>query len=579
MTGMSMHDVVGARLLIACVVGLVLIGATHGLPEKGQPPLTAQTARTGGPIDPEQAILVFDQADLQFEIFPDTRRLTGVARLTFTAKAPLAVLVVDLDRNLGPTAVAVDGKPLPATAFSNPNGQLRINLPERIATGKRVVATITYGGTPHVALRAPYDSGAVWAKTKEGKTWFGTTTEGHGCDLFWPCLDFPTGEPTEVALHLTVPKGLKAPSNGRLIGVDTLADGRTRWNWLSRHPNTYGIALNVGPYEEISGTYQSRFGNRIPMYYWYLPGEEQQARGLFNEFAPALDYLEQQIGPYPFGDEKVGVVETPYMGMEHQTINAYGFNYAKSSEGFDGLFFHEFAHEYFANQLTAADWDDMWLHEGYASYMRPLYGLWREGEARYLAILLSQRDEITNKVPVVSGKSRSGSELDDPVSGPGQDVYVKASWMLHTLRHLIGDRDFWTVTRLAVYGRTDPKPGNFEPRYGSTKEYEALVRKVTGKDYGWFFDVYLRQAQLPELIATRDGGRLKVSWKVPHGLPFPMPVEVQVDGRLHYLKMANGSETIVVPPSAHVVLDPEARILEQSDAADNYRKWKEGLRK
>ncbi len=521
MTGMSMHDVFGARLLIACGAGLVLTGATSALPEKGQPPLTAQTARTGGPIDPEQAILVFDQADLQFEIFPDTRRLTGVARLTFTAKAPLAVLVVDLDRNLGPTAVAVDGKPLPATAFSNPNGQLRVNLPQRLTAGKRVVATITYGGTPHVALRAPYDSGVVWAKTKEGKTWFGTTTEGHGCDLFWPCLDFPTGEPGEVALHITVPKGLKAPSNGRLIGVETLSDGRTRWNWLSRHPNTYGVALNVGPYEEITGTYQSRFGNRIPMYYWYLPGEEQQARGLFNEFTPALDYLEQQIGPYPFGDEKVGVVETPYMGMEHQTINAYGFNYAKSSEGFDGLFFHEFAHEYFANQLTAADWDDMWLHEGYASYLRPLYGSWREGEARYLALLMIQRDEITNKVPVVSGKSRSGSEVDDPVTGPGQDVYVKASWMLHTLRHLIGDRDFWTVTRLAVYGRTDPKRETLNRAMVLQKSTGARTPGDGPRTMGGSSPSICGRRSFPELIATRDSGRLKVVLEGTSRVTFP----------------------------------------------------------
>lgn len=102
---------------------------------------------------------------------------------------------------------------------------------------------------------------------------------------------------------------------------------------------------------------------------------------------------------------------------------------------------------------------------------------------------------------------------------------------------------------------------------------------MTGKDYKWFFDVYLREAQLPELIAIRNGGRLEVSWKVPRGLPFPMPVEVQVDDHLFYLEMANGSETIVVPPTAHVVLDPEARVLKQSDAADDYRKWKEAIRK
>jgi aminopeptidase N len=128
-----------------------------------------------------------------------------------------------------------------------------------------VSARITYGGTPHVAVKAPWDDGMVWSKTPDGRTWFATTAEGYGCDLFWPCLDFPTGEPGVVTLHITVPKGLKAPSNGKLLGVDTRADGRTTWNWRIKHPNTYAIALNVGPYEEISARYNSRFGNTIPL--------------------------------------------------------------------------------------------------------------------------------------------------------------------------------------------------------------------------------------------------------------------------------------------------------------------------
>src|SRR3546814_5143633 len=97
----------------------------------------------------------------------------------------------------------------------------------------------------------------------------------------------------------------------------------------------------------MSGTYKSRYGNEIPMFYWYLPGEEQQAKELFAEFAPTLDFYESVVGPYPFGDEKVGVVETPHKGMEHQTINAYGNEYAKAPEGFDWLFQHEFGHEWF----------------------------------------------------------------------------------------------------------------------------------------------------------------------------------------------------------------------------------------
>ncbi|MDB5705673.1 MAG: family peptidase [Sphingomonas bacterium] len=548
--------------------------AAAELPKKGEPAITEQTQRSGGPIDPDQAKLQFDHADLKFEVLPEAEALLGVATLTFTAKAPLTRLVIDLDKNLAPSAIAIDGKPIPATYFGDPDGRLTIRLPNPVPVGKQVTATITYGGTPHVAVRAPWDDGMVWAKTPDGRTWFATTAEGYGCDLFWPCLDFPTGEPTNVTLHITVPKGLKAPSNGKLLGVDTLRDGRTTWNWSVRQPNTYGIALTVGPYEEISGTYKSRFGNEIPMFYWYLPGEKTKAEALFAEFAPTLDFFESEIGPYPWGDEKLGVVETPHKGMEHQTINAYGNEYAKAPEGFDWLFQHEFSHEYFGNQLTAANWDDYWLHEGYGTYMQPLYGRWREGEARYATMLDDERNKITNLRPIISGKVRTEEEVYEVTKGgPGQDIYYKGSWMLHTLRGLIGDDDFLKVTRLAVYGRLDPKPGNFSPRFGSTTEYEGFVKQVTGKDYGWFFDVYLRQAALPELVETRDGGTLTLTWKAPAGLPFPMPVEVQIDGRVERLAMTGGKDSLAVSPDAHVVVDPYSRILKRSKAIEDYHVW------
>ncbi|MFA6115745.1 MAG: M1 family metallopeptidase [Sphingomonas sp.] len=549
--------------------------AAIDLPKKGEPAITEQTQRSGGVIDPDQAKLKFDHADLKFEVLPVTQELRGLATLTFTAKAPLTRLVIDLDKNIAPSAISIDGKPIPGADFTDPDGRLTIKLPKAVAAGDQVVATITYGGQPHVAVKAPWDDGMVWAKTPDGRTWFATTAEGYGCDLFWPCLDFPTGEPENVTLHITVPKGLKAPSNGKLIGVDTLPDGRTTWNWSVRQPNTYGIALNVGPYEEISGVYKSRFGNEIPMFYWYLPGEEAKAKALFAEFAPTLDFFESEVGPYPFGDEKLGVVETPHKGMEHQTINAYGNEYAKAPEGFDWLFQHEFAHEYFGNQLTAANWDDYWLHEGYGTYMQPYYGLWREGSARYATMLDDERNKIANLRPLISGRIRTEEEVYEIAKGgPGQDIYYKGSWMLHTLRNLIGDTAFRDVTRLAVYGRLDPKPGNFSLRFGSTSEYEGFVKQVTGKDYGWFFDVYLRKAALPELVETRDGSSLTLAWKAPNGLPFPMPVEVQIDGKVERLAMTGGKDIIAVAPGAHVVVDPASRILKRSTALEEYNAWK-----
>ncbi|WP_375391097.1 M1 family metallopeptidase [uncultured Sphingomonas sp.] len=560
---------------LALLLTLLAAPAVAALPKKGEPPLTKLTMLSGGERPAEQLAVRFDSADLRFELLPDIERLNGIATLVFTAKQPLTRLLIDLDRNLPVSAIAVDGVALHSGEWSDPEGRLFITLPHPVPVGQRVTAQITYGGTPHVAVRAPWDDGVVWSKTPAGQTWFATTAEGYGCDLFWPCLDFPTGEPGVVTLHITVPRGLKAPSNGVLTGVDQLPDGRTTWNWRIKHPNTYGVALNVGPYEEISGTYRSRFGNAIPMFYWYLPGERDKAEQLFAEFAPTLDFFEGLIGPYPFGDEKVGVVETPHLGMEHQTINAYGNAYAKAPEGFDWLFQHEFSHEWFGNQVTAANWDDYWIHEGYGTYMQPLYGRWREGEARYAAMMAGERTSIRNKVPMVRDRVFSGGDVyEDERGGPGQDIYYKGSWALHTLRNLIGDQAFFDATRLLVYGRRDPKPGNFEPRYGSTREYQGFVRQVTGKDYDWFFDVYFRQAALPELVQSQVGDRLTLRWRVPAGLPFPMPVEVQVGDRIEKLPMTNGTDALTVPAGAHVVVDPWSRILKRSVAIEDAQVWR-----
>jgi aminopeptidase N len=548
----------------------LLLALAQALPQKGEPPLSAQTQVSGGERPAEQLALAFRTADLSFDLDPAKRRLIGRAVLTFAAKAPVARIMIDLDSNYTVSAVTVDGRP---ARFERPDGRLVVMHP--LAKGTTAVVTIAYAGTPHVAVNAPWDDGMVWSQTPDGRPWFASTTEGYGCDILWPCLDFPTGEPDTAVLHITAPKGLKAPSNGRLLRVEPLPDGRTIWHWQARQPNTYAIAINVGPYEEVSGSYKSRFGNTIPLHYWYIPGPgaKAKAKGLFAEFAPTLDFFESTIGPYPFGDEKVGVVETPHKGMEHQTINAYGNKYEKKAEGFDWLFHHEFGHEWFANQLTAANWDDYWLHEGFGSYMQPLYGRWREGEARYHVMLDAQRNLIANAAPVVRNKVLTEEEVYEPgEGGAGTDIYYKGAWMLHTLRELIGDDAFFRATRRLVYGRVDPRPGNFTPRYGSTREFEALVREETGRDLGWFFDAYLRRAALPDLRTERSADTLTLAWD--GGAAFPMPIEVSVDGKVQKVAMEGGRGAISLPRDAHVVIDPAARVLRRSIAVEEMQQWR-----
>ncbi len=534
---------------------------------------SALSLETGGPMPAEQQKLAFDHADLKFKILPDKKAIEGEATLTFTAKAPLDRLVVDFDRVFAISKLTIDGKALKPSAWTNPEGRMTITLPKKTAKGKQVMLGVTYAGVPLEAKRAPWDGGFVWSKTESGDPWIATAVQGDGCDIFWPCIDYPTGEPKLVDLHITVPAPLVAPANGVFKGM-TEKDGWRTYNWQAKTPNTYAIALDVGPYEELSGTYKSRFGDTVPMNFWYLKGNAEKAKGLFAEFTPMLDFYEQMIGPYPFRDEKMGVVETPHLGMEHQTINAYGNKYKKEIFGFDWLLQHEFAHEWFGNQLTDTDNDDMWLHEGYGSYMQPLMSQWLHGDMEYMARLNQMRVDTKNRFPIVSGKPLKEDEVYNGDRGPGNDIYFKAANVLHTLRTLIGDEQFFKITRIAVYGTPDPKPGNFKPLYLGTKDYIKIVNQVTGKDYGWFFDIYLYEAAPPELLETREGGELVLKWKTPKDKPFPMPVDVKVGDKVVTVAMADGTGRVTIGDTVPVIVDPASKILRRQPYIEQFQAWK-----
>jgi aminopeptidase N len=541
-----------------------------------QLPLTDFTANSGAPRAPEQLAVTFEKADLALRVDPATRSIRGDASLTFLATAPLARIAVELDRNLPLDGASVDGVALAPSANSNPEGRLYLTLPSPLPAGARTTVRIRYHGVPHVAKRAPWDGAFVWSRTEDGQPWIATTVEGEGCDLFWPCIDHPMGKAKLIDLHISVPAPLVVAGNGVALGMDE-RDGWRTYHWRAKNPSTYGVALNIGPYELLSADYASRYGNTIPLRLWYLKGHERQAKGLFSEFAPMLDFFERRIGPYPFGDEKMGVVETPHLGMEHQTINAYGNGYLKSPYGYDWLLHHELSHEWFGNQMTNADWDDMWLHEGFGNYMQPLYLQWLRGDMAFEAELFNHRKSLLNKAPVVSGKPQRVEDVyDDERGGPGNDIYTKGSLILHTLRNLIGDDAFFRATRRMVYGTDTPVPGNFQPRWSSTKEFIAIVNELAGRDLNWFFDAYLYHAALPELVEARDGDRLRLTWKLKDGGPFPMPLEVRIlddqGERLVQLPMSGGSGELTLPANALYTIDPGSRVLRQQAHIDEWKR-------
>ena len=544
-----------ARCLLAAALAFTSLAA-----QAGQSTPTETTAASGLPRAPEQEAVTFERADLSFKVDPARKHLAGDARLTFRAQRRINALVVDLDRNYKVDLVEVDGKAIDAAHWRNPEGRMRVELPRPMTAGSRATLRVRYAGTPHEAKRARWDGGFVWAKAPTGEPWIATAVQGEGCDLFWPCIDHPLSEPLEVVQHISVPEPLVAAGNGIAEGMDE-KDGWRTYHWRARTPNTYAIALNIGPYELLQADYRSRFGNVFPMRFWHLKGNQAKAEALFAEFTPMLDFFEEKIGPYPFSDEKMGVVETPHLGMEHQTINAYGNDYRKDENGYDWLLQHELAHEWFGNQLTNNGWDDMWLHEGFGTYMQPLYLQWLRGDMEYMAALMKQRATLLNQYPVVSGSSKAENEVYDAGQGPGLDIYYKGSLILHTLRGLIGDTAFFAATRELVYGRLDPAPGNFSPRHATTGDFVAAVNRHAGSDYGWFFDVYLRSAALPELVATRTGETLQLRWKTAGGKPFPMPVQVRVGDRVIDVPMRGGQGNLALPHGVSYTLDPNSKLL------------------
>lgn len=536
--------------------GILIIASLLSACNHTQETTSAYSLKSGGEIPSSQQGLNVKHADLGFTIKPDQQIIDGVTTLTLMTTTPRKSFSVDLDRVFHISEVLVNGQVLAPELYSNPDGML---LVKQAVSGEFTV-TIKYNGQPRVPVRAPWDGGLMWEKTPNGADWIATAVQGEGCDLFWPCIDHPSGEPTKVDLHINVPKPLVAASNGVLLNVTDEGARRTyHWQTKSLH-NTYGIALNIAPYELLETKFTSVYGNSLDIQFFHLPERTEKAKILFAEIPEMINFFERMIGPYPFGQEKVGIAETPHLGMEHQTINAYGNEYKKDQFGYDWLMQHEFAHEWFGNQLTNDDWDHMWLHEGFGSYMQPLFAQYLHGDLAYKANLAKQRTGIVSKSPLVSNQVREVEQVYQHDTGPGGDIYTKGSWVLHTLRYLIGDDAFFKATKQLVYGTTDPQPGNFTPVFKNSADFVNIVNTITGKDMSWFFDVYLYQADLPKLVVDRKDDAITVQWEIENNKPFHMPVELSINGKITTLDLTK-PVTLAINKMDVVILDPNSKIL------------------
>ena len=547
-----------------CLVLCLLTGSAQYLAAQSHDPYDS-----GGVMLPEQAAYDVLHYDLAVQLFPENQLLEGEVEITAKVTTPLSYFVVDLDTLLDVRSAWVNWKgdrvPLPKEQVVREGGRIWLEPFRTHQTNETVTYGIAYGGHPRIAPNPPWDGGIQWEKTSLGDDWIATSCQMIGADVWWPVKDHVADEPNTMDIHIRVPEPLVAASNGRLQSVDEHADHTRTYQWHVSNPiNVYNVALNIAPYRLIEDTMESVAGDSYPIQFFVLPEDYDKGLELFEEIKEHLRFYEDVVGPYPFRADKYGVAQTPHLGMEHQTIIAYGAGFDNTSMtggndlGFDALHHHELAHEWWGNLVTNTDWSDMWLHEGFGSYMQPLYRERLSGKDSYNEAMMQQRRGIRNQKAVAPDSILSSQEIY-----AGHDIYSKGSWVLHTLRFLVGDDAFFEILRRQAYPNAELEmvTDGSQTRFATTEDFRKTAESISRKELRWFFDVYLRQPELPQVSVIRDATSVLVQWKSPNDLPFPMPIEVAIDGEIQVIEPTARGIVLSLPETAEFVIDPNNKVL------------------
>lgn len=527
----------------------------------------ALPSTSGGPLSAEQAAYDVRFYDIHLSIHPDDQRIEGFVDVHVGIEEPIDHILLDLDDRMDVASVAVrrGSGNWEAAEAERRAGQLAIPTTPSLRTGEQLAVRVEYGGEPVVAPNPPWIGGFTWATTSDGRPWIATSVQMDGADLWLPVKDHPSDKPDSVQLHITVPEGLTVASNGILRDHVTRADSST-FIWFTGMPiSNYNIALNIAPYAEVEDSYESADGTTVPVTFWVLPERLEDGRRMLPQFIDHVRWYEELLGPYPFRTEKYGVAHTPHLGMEHQTIIAYGSTFSNNEWGYDWLHHHELGHEWWANLVTAPDWNDFWIHEGFCTYMQPLYVEHLHGQASYLQEMAAMRRHLNNLRPVAPREPMSTSEMYfvEGQSVSDNDIYYKGAWALHTLRYLIGDEAFFASMRRFAYpdeAAREATDGS-QVRFVTTEEYRQLAERIAGRDLGWFFEVYLRRAELPRLHLQREAGSVSLSWETPDDLHFPMPIDLDIDGERRRVTVDMDGVVLDVPPGASITVDPDGWVL------------------
>lgn len=409
---------------------------------------------------------------IELNINPSTRTVDGNVTTTATSTVGgLDEVTLDFFDNMKVDSILSNGTPVD---FTHENNELFIKLPATYNIDEAFDVTVYYSGSPVSAG----GFASFTFRQHQGAPIISTLSEPFGAPTWWPCKDDPADKADSADIIITVPDTLVVASNGILVSEIRNYNNTKTFHWAERYPiSTYLVSLAISNYETFSDYYHYSDTDSMEVTYFVYPEHLEAAMEDFNVTVDMIEYFSEVFGEYPFITEKYGMAEFPWGGaMEHQTCTSYGAGLIRGDHWYDYLNAHELAHQWFGDLITMKSWAHIWLNEGFASYSEALWAENIGGKEAYLEYMDSFDQGLFPTSVFVYDSTNIGELFS-------RTVYDKGAWMLHMLRHVMGDTSFFNA--LVNYRNT------YAFSNATTENFREICETEYGGELNWFFDQWV----------------------------------------------------------------------------------------
>jgi len=432
------------------------------------------------------ASAAFDQSEFdvyfyEIDIGIDPNQETIAGSVTIRAKSlvpALEHLSFDLSSRMIVSAISGNG-----VRYTHANDLVQIDLDRSYGLGEEVIVIINYHGKPSIK---PGFNPMTFDRSRGV-----VTISSESCPFYarywWPCKDRPDDKPDSMDIKVRVPANLTVASNGILIEINDNGDGTKTHHWKVRHPiATYLVAITISNYRVITDHYVHPDGDTLSIMHFVYPEYYNKAVVGFSVINQMIEVLESYYGRYPFYGEKFGVAQYVgyWGGMEYQTLVCLQPYYVTDNHQYDAVLVHELAHQWWGDCITPKDFHHSWISEGFATFSEALYFGHLEGQNRYRSYMINEN----------SAKSYKGIMYRHDISDPNQIyagiVYYKGAWVLHMLRHVVGEENFWMA--LNVFR------SKFQYSSATTEDLQQAFEQIAGKSLDWFFSQWVYGPNYPQ---------------------------------------------------------------------------------